>query len=183
MWNHKDVRRQVFIKLCRVFFIIIILCQIKKWGKEKLNWVIVFQQNSSRKLFFFPSPPHTNSIINPISFLPMPNVKLCLSYSWLRAESVGFGQKNVNWGMLGYGWPSCVSACRFIKEISHPPTSDLTQGHSGQILYTNVDRSHLHVVSHTCLADYREKTGSFPPQWKLSVWNYSAGMSADKSNI
>lgn len=64
--------------------------------------------------------PHTNSIINPISFLPMPNVTLCLSYSWLRAESVGFGQKNVNWSTLGYGWPSCVSASRLIKRLSTP---------------------------------------------------------------
>lgn len=50
----------------------------------------------------------------------MPNVTLCLSYSWLRAESVGFGQKNVNWSMLGYGWPSCVSASRLIKRLSTP---------------------------------------------------------------
>lgn len=64
--------------------------------------------------------PHTNSIINPISFLPKPNVKLCLSYSWLRAESVGFGQQDVNWGMLGYDWPSCVSAWRLIKRLATP---------------------------------------------------------------
>lgn len=67
---------------------------------------------------FFPS--HTNSIINPISSLPMPNVMLRLSYSWLRAESVGFGRKNVNRGMLGYGWPSCVSASRLIKRLCTP---------------------------------------------------------------
>lgn len=50
----------------------------------------------------------------------MPNVMLRLSYSWLRAESVGFGRKNVNRGMLGYGWPSCVSASRLIKRLCTP---------------------------------------------------------------
>ena len=62
--------------------------------------------------------PQTNSIMNPISLLPMPNVTLCLSYSWLCAESVGFGQKNGNWSMLGYGRPRCDSAGRLIKRLA-----------------------------------------------------------------
>lgn len=48
----------------------------------------LFSKRVPRNVFFV-----TNSIINPISPLHMQNVKLCLSYSWLRAESVGFGQK------------------------------------------------------------------------------------------
>lgn len=95
----------------------------------------MFQQNSSSKLFF---SALTNSIINPISFLPMPNVKLCLSYSWLRAESVGFGQKDVNWGMLGYGWPSCVPACSLIKRLSTPCVWPKTRSsRAGSVLYIN----------------------------------------------
>lgn len=140
---------------------------------EKISAVVIeFQQNSSQTFF----SPHTNSIINPISFLPMPNVTLCLSYSWLRAESVGFGQKNVNRSTLGYGWPSCVSASRLIKKLSTPYIWPKTRSSRADTVHKRLSLSSAWLLPDSNIPHWvwRENTTSsrvVETFWELLAWN------------
>lgn len=129
--------------------------KIKKWGEVVgVCWGCTKSLCSSKIVpyNFFSCSAHTNSIINPISSLPMPNVKLCLSYSWLRAESVGFGQKNVEPRHAGIRPAQLCFSMHIDKEISHPLRLTWNKVVRGQMLNINVQHYHPSVSSQTAAA-------------------------------